>query len=276
MRSMRRRTLLALAAAVASLGHAKPADTSEGCSAENRGRSRLRTLWCSYAEAPVLDRWLETADAYEQHLPAPGSLPQLKMLEIGVQSGGSTRSWRQHYGSSLYYVGVDLNAGCVRSARAEETTFIEIGSQTNASFLLDVCERHGPFDVVIDDGGHTTGTIRTSIRTIFASSSCMKGKSLYVVEDMHTMHYSGHVKHPQQLYSLVGEGFWSMHYAYPSTNPNRYGAGNRMHPIFKDRLVGVHGYPTIAFFAHGRIAGKLSHLIRGTDHLKDSTGFNQG
>ena len=95
------------------------------------GRKRLMSLWCEYSEAPVLDRFLETANAYERHLPAPGSQAQIKILEMGVQSGGSTRTWRKHYGSSLYYVGLDINPGCIRSAREAEQTFVEIGSQVN-------------------------------------------------------------------------------------------------------------------------------------------------
>lgn len=241
----------------------------QGAAGMVNGRKTLRALWCEYSEAPVLDRYVETADQYDMHMPAPGSAPQIKMLEMGVQSGGSTRSWKQHYGAGLYYVGFDLNPGSVRSSKPEENIFVETGSQTNASYLLDLCARHGPFDVVIDDGGHTTSTIRTSMASLFPSDACMKEHSLYVIEDMHTMHYSGHVKAPSALYGIVGEAFWSMHHMYVQ-KPNRYGAGQRRHAWFKDVLHGVHGYTTIAFFVRGPPKTKvLSHLIRGTDKLPD-------
>ena len=35
----------------------------------------------------------------------------------------------------------------------------------------------------------------------------MKERSLYVIEDMHVMHYSGHVRRPEALYGLVGAAF---------------------------------------------------------------------
>lgn len=57
----------------------------------------------------------------------------------------------------------------------------------NTSFLFDVCRRHGPFDVVIDDGGHTSLTIRKPLSVIFPSDDCMKNESVYVIEDMHTV-----------------------------------------------------------------------------------------
>jgi hypothetical protein len=240
----------------------------------------LRRLWCEYDEPPVLDRILETADAYERHLPKPASSLQLRMLEMGVQSGGSVRTWRKYYGNGLHYVGVDLNAGCRRSERAEEKTYIEIGSQTNASFLRGVCARHGPFDIVIDDGGHTPDTILTPLKTLWQSEECMKERSLYVIEDMHVMHYSGHVRRPEALYGLVGGGFWAMHWAYPGLPPkaNRYGpeSKNGKHPLWGDRLEAVHGYPTIAFFERGHVYGKQTKLVRGTDRLEDNVGFHRG
>ena len=234
-------------------------------------RAGLRELWCEYAEAPVLDRYVFTADAYERHLPSPGLQRQIKILEMGVQSGGSTRTWRKYYGERLYYVGVDINPGCVRSARPDENTFIHIGSQTNSSFLLDVCARHGPFDVVIDDGGHTTPTILGPLKEIFPSSSCMKPKSLYAIEDMHVMNYPGHVKRPSALYNIVGEAFWSLHHGWGAA------PANHLHETFKDLLASVHGYPTVAFFERrppttggtGRQTRVNNHLTRGTDRLPD-------
>ena len=107
-------------------------------------RSELATaLNCESARAPVLDRILETADAYERHLPKPASSLQLRMLEMGVQSGGSVRTWRKYYGNGLHYVGVDLNAGVQEIGARGGKTYIEIGSQTNASFLRGVCHATG-------------------------------------------------------------------------------------------------------------------------------------
>ena len=246
----------------------RPSDPCHGLNATG-SRPSLRQVWCNYKEAPLLHRYIETADFYEQHLPAAGTGRQLRMLEMGVQSGGSTRSWKQHYGSDLYYVGVDINPGCVRSRSEAEEIHIEIGSQVNVTFLLDVCARHGPFDVIIDDGGHSTATIKTPITAMFAKPACMKETSIYVVEDMHTMHHSGLVHKPAELHSLVGEAFWSLHHPYVA-HANRYGPGNQVHPIFKDFLQHVIGYPTIAFFFHGPRTARLTPVERGTDRLPDT------
>ena len=50
---------------------------------------KLATLWLNYNESHLADRWLEYADLYERHLPPPRIDGEpLRMLEVGVQSGG--------------------------------------------------------------------------------------------------------------------------------------------------------------------------------------------
>eukprot|EP00798_Chlamydomonas_sp_ICE-L_P006833 gene6833-30807_t len=82
------------------------------------------------------------------------------MLEIGVQSGGSTRVWRQYYGSKL---GLDVNPKCKRSEVKEEHTYIVTGSQTDTLVMEKICKEHGPFDVIVDDGAHSYTTISASL-----------------------------------------------------------------------------------------------------------------
>ena len=86
------------------------------------------------------------------------------MLELGVQSGGSVRAWRQYYGSNLYYsyVGVDINPLCNRSHSPRENLHIEIGSQGDGAFLEQLCLKHGSFNVIIDDGQRNSEMIRAS------------------------------------------------------------------------------------------------------------------
>ena len=59
---------------------------------------------------------------------------ELRMLEIGVQSGGSARTWKRYYGTALYYVGVDISPATRRSHSPSEKIFVEIGDQGNARF----------------------------------------------------------------------------------------------------------------------------------------------
>ena len=55
----------------------------------------LVDVYASYDEAPVFDHWLEYSEFYERHLPKPDGNTLVSLLEIGVQSGGSARVWKQ-------------------------------------------------------------------------------------------------------------------------------------------------------------------------------------
>jgi len=154
---------------------------------------KLLDMWVNYNESHYLDHWLEYADHYQYHLeklaaertPPISPRHKVKLLEFGVQSGGSARLWKQYYGESLYYVGFDIDPRCKRTESPAENMFVEIGSQLDTHKILAACHKHGPFDVVIDDGGHTTAMMQTALDTIFLNDKCMKQDSLMVIEDMH-------------------------------------------------------------------------------------------
>ena len=110
------------------------------------------------------------------------------MLEIGVRFGGSIEVWKRYFSEiNLYYVGMDIEQRCKRFEDEERNVFIHIGSQGSQNDLIKICKDHGPFDFIVDDGGHTFNQMKTSIDTLFPSDLCMTPQSLYVIEDMHTM-----------------------------------------------------------------------------------------
>lgn len=147
--------------------------------------STLPYLYEHYNEREGFHHWFEFGDYYEKHLHTFKDKSVVHMLEIGVQSGGSSRIWRQYFGGKLQYTGVDINPACAQFADLSAGIRIEIGSQLNTSFLDHVCRTHrGPFDVIIDDGGHTTEMMLTSLRTLWP---CLAPGGVYAIEDTLTM-----------------------------------------------------------------------------------------
>ena len=189
-------------------------------------------------------RILEHADHYERHAPPRNlsvSAPPLRFLEMGVQSGGSARMWRQWHGPRLTYVGIDIDPAAMRSQSPHEQIFIEIGSQANASFLRHVCATYGPFDVVVDDGGHTPELMRASISHIFPDASgCMRRPiSLYVIEDTHTLLRASHTSgYASDMYNLVGEAFYALH-APNLPGPDNPHGRSKWHPSTQSILGGL-------------------------------------
>ena len=111
------------------------------------------------------------------------------MLEIGVQSGGSTRVWKKYFGPLLKYVGLDINPNCKKYEKVDEGIQIVTGSQTDLDLLKTICEKHGPFDFVVDDGGHGTNHI-------MASLSVMWGCLVSFGSDVHMSCFAVYLIHP--------------------------------------------------------------------------------
>lgn len=147
----------------------------------------LTSIYLSYDEEPGFDHWIGYGKYYHRHighLRTGNEAEKVKMLEIGVQSGGSTRVWKQYFGKQLNYVGIDINPNC-KQFEAEQI-HIEIGSQLDPVFLKSMCDKFGPFHFIVDDGGHTTEMMKTSFDALFGPA-CLYDGGVYVIEDTHTM-----------------------------------------------------------------------------------------
>ena len=147
---------------------------------------------------------------------------------------------------------------------------------------MDVCSRHGPFDVVIDDGGHTGGLIWASLRAIFPGRRCMRSTgSVYVIEDACTMASKEFVQHPLDIAGIAAQAWWSMHHHWltaPELKPVLVSEANQAlwfendakraprHPIFEDRVTEVHAYDGILFIGRGHPKPE-TRIIRGTSRI---------
>ncbi|AVH55789.1 MULTISPECIES: class I SAM-dependent methyltransferase [Streptomyces] len=150
-----------------------------------------------------LGRWAVTAGSdkwggvhwytrhYERHFRALRDEP-VKVLEIGVGGyddesfgGGSLLMWQRYFRRGLVY-GLDLY-------RKPETLGPRVrtvqGDQNDPEFLASLAAELGPFDIVIDDGSHVNGHVRTSFEALFPQ---VREGGLYVVEDIQTSYWPGY------------------------------------------------------------------------------------
>lgn len=228
-------------------------------------KKKLKKLYDGYKEAHFFDHWLEYADRYQLHLPNPKNIRKkkrkIRMLEIGVQSGGSVRVWKQYYGNNLVYTGLDADSRCKRSESPEENIFIEIGSQENHEVLKSVCDKYGPFHVIVDDGGHTNNTITNSLLYLFPRSSCMHHRGIYVIEDTHTVASEG----SYGISEIPAGLFASMHtyWAANQTMPSNY---DEKFSVFAGKIEEIHLYDSMIFISKGE-QKPLTRIHRGTDRF---------
>jgi len=105
---------------------------------------------------------------------------KLTILEIGVLHGSSLKTWEEYF-TNAKIIGADI----MPSSRIYEgwRIVIEIMDQSNVEDLVRVALKHGPFDIIIDDGSHQWEHQKTSLRTLFPF---LRDGGIYVVEDLHT------------------------------------------------------------------------------------------
>jgi hypothetical protein len=177
------------------------------------------TVWeCFQAhQGRQIDKWRHYFDIYEKHFARfVGKSP--RVLEIGVDHGGSLQLWKDYFGLGADIIGVDIDERCFDYAESGIT--IWIGDQKDlkiASF--------GPFDIVIDDGSHMPRDQITSFKNLWPSCT-----GVYLIEDIHV--------NPSVIYATTSEAENSIGFYYPWVvvveRPQRIIKGTPSRPLRED------------------------------------------
>lgn len=123
-------------------------------------------------------------EKYEKWLPF-NRLEPITVLEIGVLRGESLLTWREYFPNAKI-VGIDINPDCKHIENPDKNIFIEIGSQDDPLFLQNVCNKHGKFDLILDDGSHINEHVIKSFQFLI---DFVKSEGIYIVEDSVTSYW---------------------------------------------------------------------------------------
>ena len=114
---------------------------------------------------------------------------KLKILEIGIGGhdnpnlgGASLRSLSKFFNKSEIF-GIDI-IDKKPHERKRIKTFL--GSQMNKEFLEEISKKHGPFDIIIDDGSHFVEHQIHSFNVLFPF---LNDNGMYFIEDMLSSYY---------------------------------------------------------------------------------------
>ena len=119
------------------------------------------------------------AEFYEDKLRSLRDKP-IKLLEFGVKFGSSTRMWEEAFPKAQCYA-VD-NAPRWR-VMPQKTRFANVDLR-DARQLQDFCQKHGPWDVVVDDSAHTSEVTRNIITTLWPTY--IRSGGWLIVEDINS------------------------------------------------------------------------------------------
>lgn len=181
----------------------------------------------------VLDKWIHYFPIYTRHL-TPYARRPVSVLEIGVYRGGSMRMWSRFFGPDARLVGVDIDPVALISAG--ERYSVVLADQSDPDAMAKVAQEHGPFDVIIDDGGHSMDQQITSIETLFPA---LNEGGIYLVEDCHTSYWDSYDG------GRGREGTFMEWVKTRLDDLNGYHQEDAVEPVWTKQVDGIHVYDSV-------------------------------
>ncbi len=123
-------------------------------------------------------------DIYDRYLEPLRDRP-IRMIEIGVQHGGSLQMWKRYLHPDSLIVGIDIYPACKKYE--EDGIRVFIGDQSDESVLAQVVAEVGPVDFILDDASHIPRHQITTFEYLFNHG--LKNGGIYMVEDCHTSYW---------------------------------------------------------------------------------------
>lgn len=147
----------------------------------------MRTLLEHYQAhtGKVTDRWASYLEEY-QRIFAPFRNEPIRMLEIGVQNGGSLELWASYFSNLKQLIGCDIDERCGHLRFDDERVSVIVGDASQAQTYQAIIQNNTAFDVVIDDGSHNSQDIVTAFARYFPHIS--EG-GVFVAEDLHCSYW---------------------------------------------------------------------------------------
>ena len=111
----------------------------------------------------------------------------VRILEIGIQNGGSLEVWAKYFPNFEKVVGCDIDEKCARLTYDDDRISVVVGDATDPTTEQRIIEISGQFDIIIDDGSHESGDIVKAFARYFKH---LAPGGLFVAEDLHCSYWN--------------------------------------------------------------------------------------
>ena len=147
------------------------------------GRARRKSLREVHSEqqGKVSDKWLRYFEIYEAAFAMFREQP-VRILEIGVQNGGSLEVWAKYFPRATVIVGCDIDSDCGKLRYDDDRIKLVIGDACSAITEREIVAHSAEFDIIIDDGSHKSSDIIKGFARYFGH---LTNSGVYLVEDLH-------------------------------------------------------------------------------------------
>lgn len=133
-------------------------------------------------------KWEGYLQHYDRHFAKLKNNP-LRLLEIGIQAGGSIEIWAQYFKSATHIIGCDIDPACGKLHYDDPRIKILIGDINTPETLQSLIALTDSLDIVIDDGSHHSSDIIYSFVTLFPQ---LADGGIYLIEDLHCSYWESY------------------------------------------------------------------------------------
>lgn len=146
--------------------------------------TRLIDLYTSHT-GKVSDKWSSYLSTYDTWFRDYTNRP-LRILEIGIQNGGSLEIWEKYFPNASLIVGCDINPLCAELSYDAARIKVVVGDANAEDIRAKIMAFSDTYDIIIDDGSHVSRDIVVSFAKYFP---LLAEGGVYVAEDLHCSYW---------------------------------------------------------------------------------------
>ena len=175
----------------------------------------LKTLQENH-QGKVSDKWTRYLEDYDPIL-TPYRNQAINLLEIGVQNGGSLEVWSKYFPEATHIIGCDIDEKCQDLHYEDPRIQVIIGDAGTEATKQQILTIVPTFDIIIDDGSHTSGDI---VRNFAHYFDRLNDNGTFIIEDLHCSYwqeFDGGLYHPysainflKNLADIVNHEHWGL------------------------------------------------------------------
>lgn len=132
------------------------------------------------------DRWSSYINVYDEMFSSFRDMP-VRLLEIGIQNGGSLEIWSRYFGGATAIIGCDINPACAQLRYDDTRVHVFVGDAMSDAVAAQIEMISPTFDIVIDDGSHRSGDIINAFARYFPT---IENGGLFIAEDLHCSYWA--------------------------------------------------------------------------------------
>lgn len=149
-------------------------------------KKTLRELYEQH-QGKVSDKWSIYLVEYERFF-SPYKDGAIRLLEIGIQNGGSLEIWGKFFSRAEVIVGCDINSDCAKLVYSDSRISVVVGDANTDDVEKSIFAISPEFDLIIDDGSHASRDIVRSFARYFPR---LVDGGIFVAEDLHCSYWAG-------------------------------------------------------------------------------------